>query len=74
VRDAQQDRELRKELTRVERWMEQATAQSAALEAQMAEHATDAGRLTTLAAEHTEAAARLAELEDRWLEITDALG
>ncbi len=74
VRDAQQDRELRKELTRVERWMEQAAAQSADLEAQMAEHATDAGRLTTLAAEHTEVAARLAELEDRWLEITDALG
>ncbi len=74
TRDAQQDRELRKELTRVERWIQQADKRTKELEALMADHASDGPRLTELAAEHAENATRLAELEDRWLEITDTLG
>ncbi|MEG9225086.1 ABC-F family ATP-binding cassette domain-containing protein [Aeromicrobium sp. Sec7.5] len=74
ARDAQQDRELRKELTRVERWIQQSDKRTKELEGLMAEHASDGLRLTELATEHAENAARLTELEDRWLEITDTLG
>lgn len=74
ARDAQQDRELRKELTRVERWIQQADKRTKELEALMAENASDGPRLTELATEHAENATRLAELEDRWLEITELLG
>lgn len=73
ARDAQQDRELRKELTRVERWIKQSDARTKELEALMAEHASDGPRLTELAAEHAEVATRLTELEDRWLEISETL-
>lgn len=73
ARDAQQDRELRKELTRVERWIKQSDARTKELEVLMAEHASDGPRLTELAAEHAEVATRLTELEDRWLEISETL-
>ncbi len=73
ARDAQQDRELRKELARVERWIKQSDARTKELEVLMAEHASDGPRLTELAAEHAEVATRLTELEDRWLEISETL-
>ncbi|GAA1739121.1 ABC-F family ATP-binding cassette domain-containing protein [Aeromicrobium alkaliterrae] len=74
ARDAQQDRELRKELTRVERWIKQSDQRTKELEGLMADHASDGPRLTELATEHAEVATRLAELEDRWLEISESLG
>jgi len=63
----------RKDLARVETRMARIEAQRAELHAQMADAHTDHERLLALASEDAVLAAEHTELEDRWLELGEAL-
>jgi ABC transport system ATP-binding/permease protein len=63
----------RKDLARVETRMSRIETLRAGLHAQMADAHTDHERLLALAAEDAALAAEHAELEDRWLELGEAL-
>ncbi|MCU0262570.1 MAG: ABC-F family ATP-binding cassette domain-containing protein [Candidatus Nanopelagicales bacterium] len=63
----------RKDLSRVETRMARIEALRAGLHAQMADAHTDHERLLVLASEDAALAAEHAELEDRWLELGEAL-
>jgi ATP-binding cassette subfamily F protein uup len=63
----------RKELSRVESRMARIEALRAGLHARMADAHTDHEHLLVLASEDTALAAEHAELEDRWLELGEAL-
>ena len=63
----------RKDLARIETRMARIEALRGALHAQMADAHTDHERLLALAAEDAALAAEHADLEDRWLELAEAL-
>lgn len=66
-------RQDRKAVTRLERQIEKLSTREAALQASMAEAATDAARLAALASEHAQVAEERAALEDQWLELSEAM-
>jgi ABC transport system ATP-binding/permease protein len=66
-------RAARKELAQLEREIERATAREADLQQQMAAAATDHLRLAELTAELSATTAAREELEERWLEASEAL-
>jgi ATP-binding cassette subfamily F protein uup len=68
-----QDRAARKEVQRLERDIERATAREAALAHQMADAASDHARLATLTAQLHAAGVERNDLEERWLEASEAL-
>ncbi|MGJ9411361.1 ABC-F family ATP-binding cassette domain-containing protein [Aeromicrobium sp. CF4.19] len=70
---SQDERRARKEVDRLERQVERLGARAVALEQQMAGSASDAGTLTDLAREHAEVVQERSELEERWLEVSEAL-
>ncbi len=67
------DRLARKELQRLERQIEKLTAREASLSEQLAAHATDYEKLTTLGAELRQAQEEKAGLEERWLDVAAGL-
>ncbi len=66
-------RAARKELTRLEREVARLEKREATLHDQLAEHATDLGRVATLDAELRDVTARLAAAEEEWLELSDSV-
>ncbi|QNN51589.1 ABC-F family ATP-binding cassette domain-containing protein [Nocardioides mesophilus] len=70
---AQEVREARKAVTRIDRQLAKAAAREAALHAALAEHASDYEKLAELNAELQEVAARKAALEEEWLEAAAVL-
>ncbi|MFP8906659.1 ABC-F family ATP-binding cassette domain-containing protein [Streptomyces atacamensis] len=64
-------RAAQKELQRIERRLERIEERQAVLHAEMAEHATDFGKVAGLDAELRELAGERDELETRWLELAD---
>jgi ATP-binding cassette subfamily F protein uup len=66
---AAEERNARKELQRLERQIERLSAREDELSAQLAAHATDYEKLTTLGADLKAAQAEKADLEERWLEV-----
>jgi ATP-binding cassette subfamily F protein uup len=71
---AKEERELRKELNRLERQLDKLAGQEARLHAAMAEAASDYARLGTLDAELREIVAQKDTIEAEWLELADRLG
>ncbi|GII88762.1 ABC transporter ATP-binding protein [Sphaerisporangium siamense] len=71
---AKEERELRKELSRLERQLDRLGEQEAALHAAMAEAASDYGRLASLDAELKDVRSRKEAVELEWLEAADRLG
>jgi ABC transport system ATP-binding/permease protein len=71
---AAEDRLARKELQRLERQIEKLTAREASLSEQLAAHATDYEKLTTLGAELRQAQDEKARLEERWLGVAAGWG
>ncbi|TMR90015.1 ABC-F family ATP-binding cassette domain-containing protein [Nonomuraea basaltis] len=71
---AKEERELRKELNRLERQLDKLTDQEARLHAAMAEAASDYGKLGTLDAELREIIAQKDTIEAEWLDLADRLG
>ncbi|MEU6718615.1 ABC-F family ATP-binding cassette domain-containing protein [Nonomuraea sp. NPDC046802] len=71
---AKEERELRKELNRLERQLDKLTDQEARLHAAMAEAASDYAKLGSLDAELREVAAQKDTIEAEWLEVADRLG
>ncbi len=69
--DAALNRERRKEITRIERAMDRASAQIDQLHAQMAESATDPEALIDLGRRLAQVQAALGGLEDDWLALAD---
>ena len=67
-------RAAQKEMQRIERQVEKAEQREAVLHGQMAEHATDFGRVAELDAELREVRGRREELEMRWLELAESGG
>ncbi|MBO0821493.1 MAG: ABC-F family ATP-binding cassette domain-containing protein, partial [Nocardiopsaceae bacterium] len=68
-----EQRAVRKDMQRLERQIEKATQREAALHDQLAAHATDYEKLTSLGAELSAVQDEKAELEERWLEIASEL-
>src|SRR5579859_2462238 len=66
---AAEERSARKELQRLERQLDRLSAREAELGAQLAAHATDYEKLTSLGAELKAAQAEKADLEERWLAV-----
>ncbi|NUW43464.1 ABC-F family ATP-binding cassette domain-containing protein [Nonomuraea rhodomycinica] len=71
---AKEERELRKELNRLERQLDKLGEQEAKLHAAMAEAAADYERLGSLDAELRDVLAQKDEVEAAWLEVADRLG
>ncbi|MEU8245242.1 ABC-F family ATP-binding cassette domain-containing protein [Nonomuraea sp. NPDC048916] len=71
---AKEERELRKELNRLERQLDRLTGQEARLHAAMAEAASDYGRLGSLDAELRDVLGQKDTIEAEWLEVADRLG
>ncbi|WP_188192671.1 ABC-F family ATP-binding cassette domain-containing protein [Nonomuraea sp. SYSU D8015] len=71
---AKEERELRKELNRLERQLDKLTDQEARLHAAMAEAASDYAKLGSLDAELREITAQKDTIEAEWLEVADRLG
>ncbi|WP_410538239.1 ABC-F family ATP-binding cassette domain-containing protein [Streptomyces sp. KL2] len=71
VKPAALSRAAQKELQRIERRLERIEERQAALHAEMAEHATDFGKVAGLDAELRELAGERDELETRWLELAE---
>ncbi|RVX44812.1 ATP-binding cassette subfamily F protein uup [Nonomuraea polychroma] len=71
---AREERELRKELNRLERQLDKLTDQEARLHTAMAEAASDYAKLGTLDAELREITAQKDTIESEWLELADRLG
>ncbi|TDB96506.1 ABC transporter ATP-binding protein [Nonomuraea longispora] len=71
---AKEERELRKELGRLERQLGKLSDRESELHAAMAEAATDYARLGTLDAELREITAQKESVEAEWLETADRLG
>ncbi|MGI5286796.1 ABC-F family ATP-binding cassette domain-containing protein [Nonomuraea polychroma] len=71
---AKEERELRKELNRLERQLDKLTDQEARLHTAMAEAASDYAKLGTLDAELREITAQKDTIESEWLELADRLG
>ncbi|MEO3887974.1 ABC-F family ATP-binding cassette domain-containing protein [Nonomuraea sp. B5E05] len=71
---AKEERELRKELNRLERQLDKLSDQESRLHAAMADAATDYARLGTLDAELREITAQKDTIEAEWLETADRLG
>ncbi len=70
-RGAKAERELKKELSRLERRIEKLTETINEIDKLMVEAATDPDSLMKLAADRGPLAAELEEVESRWLEIAD---
>jgi ATP-binding cassette subfamily F protein uup len=73
VSNAAQQRQLKKDLTRVERQIEKAREKLAALKAEQESASFDAQRLAEIASEIASLESELATREEEWLEITLAL-
>jgi ATP-binding cassette subfamily F protein uup len=73
VSNAAQQRQLKKDLTRVERQIEKAREKLAALKAEQESASFDAERLAEIASEIASLESELATREEEWLEITLAL-
>ncbi|MEU9831385.1 ABC-F family ATP-binding cassette domain-containing protein [Streptosporangium sp. NPDC048047] len=71
---AKEERELRKELSRLERQLDKLSGREERLHAAMAEAASDYGRLASLDAELKEILAEKDGIEAEWLETADRLG
>ncbi|MEV0614907.1 ABC-F family ATP-binding cassette domain-containing protein [Nonomuraea sp. NPDC050404] len=71
---AKEERELRKELNRLERQLDKLSDQETRLHAAMAEAASDYARLGSLDAELREIASQKDTIEAEWLETADRLG
>ncbi|MEO3872480.1 ABC-F family ATP-binding cassette domain-containing protein [Nonomuraea sp. B12E4] len=71
---AKEERELRKELNRLERQLDKLTAQENHLHTAMAEAASDYAKLGTLDAQLREITAQKDEIESEWLDVADRLG
>ncbi|GAA3018585.1 ABC-F family ATP-binding cassette domain-containing protein [Streptosporangium longisporum] len=71
---ARDERELRKELSRLERQLQKLDGREAKLHASMADAAADYGRLASLDAELKEIVAEKDAIESEWLELADRLG
>ncbi|MFI7704557.1 ABC-F family ATP-binding cassette domain-containing protein [Nonomuraea sp. NPDC049480] len=71
---AKEERELRKELNRLERQLDKLTDQEARLHAAMADAASDYAKLGTLDSELREITAQKDTIEAEWLEVADRLG
>ncbi|MFG1752835.1 ABC-F family ATP-binding cassette domain-containing protein [Streptosporangium sandarakinum] len=71
---AKEERELRKELSRLERQLDKLSGREEKLHAAMAEAASDYGRLASLDAELKEILAEKDGIEAEWLETADRLG
>ncbi|MDP4507480.1 ABC-F family ATP-binding cassette domain-containing protein [Nonomuraea turcica] len=71
---AKEERELRKELNRLERQLDRLTDQEARLHTAMAEAASDYAKLGTLDAELREITAQKDTVESEWLDLADRLG
>ncbi|MFF8284738.1 ABC-F family ATP-binding cassette domain-containing protein [Streptomyces albus] len=67
-------RAAQKEMQRIERQLEKAEQEEAALHAEMAEHATDFERVAGLDAQLRQVRERRDELEMRWLEVAESEG
>ncbi len=66
---AAEERTARKELQRLERQLDRLSARETELGAQLAAHATDYEKLTSLGADLKAAQAEKADLEERWLAV-----
>jgi ATP-binding cassette subfamily F protein uup len=66
---AAEERTARKELQRLERQVDRVSAREAELADQLAAHASDYEKLTSLGAELKAAQAEKADLEERWLAV-----
>ncbi|GAA4205347.1 ABC-F family ATP-binding cassette domain-containing protein [Actinocatenispora rupis] len=64
----------KKELARLERLVNRLETRESELHAQLAEHATDYGKVTELDAHLAEVRAELAAAEEEWLALADQLG
>ncbi|MFF4991935.1 ABC-F family ATP-binding cassette domain-containing protein [Streptosporangium saharense] len=71
---AKEERELRKELSRLERQLDKLGTREEKLHASMADAAADYGRLASLDAELKEILAEKETVETEWLELADRLG
>ncbi|MFI7444439.1 ABC-F family ATP-binding cassette domain-containing protein [Nonomuraea indica] len=71
---AKEERELRKELNRLERQLDKLGEQETRLHAAMAEAASDYARLGSLDAELREVLSQKDAVEAEWLEVADRLG
>ncbi|MFD0883253.1 ABC transporter ATP-binding protein, partial [Streptosporangium algeriense] len=71
---AKEERELRKELSRLERQLDKLGTREERLHASMADAAADYGRLASLDAELKEVLAEKETVETEWLELADRLG
>ncbi|MET7464561.1 ABC-F family ATP-binding cassette domain-containing protein [Nonomuraea sp. NPDC005501] len=71
---AKEERELRKELNRLERQLDRLGEQEAKLHAAMADAASDYARLGSLDAELRDVLAQKDTVEGAWLELADRLG
>jgi len=70
---AAEERTARKELQRMERQLDRLTAREAELTAELAAHATDYEKLTSLGAELKAVQAEKSDLEERWLTVAAEL-
>jgi ATP-binding cassette subfamily F protein uup len=73
TRGSAAERAARKELQRLERQIERASAREASLHEQLATNATDYEKLTELGADLNAVQAEKAGLEERWLEVAGEL-
>ncbi|GGO67347.1 ABC-F family ATP-binding cassette domain-containing protein [Nonomuraea cavernae] len=71
---AKEERELRKELNRLERQLDRLSDKEAKLHAAMAEAASDYARLGSLDAELRDLLSQKDSIEAEWLEVADSLG
>ncbi|MEV0230092.1 ABC-F family ATP-binding cassette domain-containing protein [Nonomuraea sp. NPDC050786] len=71
---AKEERELRKELNRLERQLDKLSDQESRLHAAMADAASDYARLGSLDAQLREITAQKETIEAEWLELADRLG
>jgi ATP-binding cassette subfamily F protein uup len=71
--NAAEQRQLKKDLTRLERQMEKCAAAIAALTAEQETAAFDADRLVAIASELVVLSAEAAKLEEDWLQVTLSL-
>ncbi|MGV9778422.1 ATP-binding cassette domain-containing protein [Streptosporangium sp. NPDC003464] len=71
---AKEERELRKDLSRLERQLDRLSDREAKLHASMADAAADYGRLASLDAELKDILAEKDTVEGEWLEVADRLG
>ncbi|GAA4104887.1 ABC-F family ATP-binding cassette domain-containing protein [Nonomuraea soli] len=73
-KSAKEERELRKELNRLERQLDKLGQQEAKLHAAMADAASDFGRLGELDAQLREVLGQKDSVEGEWLEVAERLG